>query len=134
MQEEVNDATGATLVGGVTVPVPGLTTTENSWAPPPAEAGRGGAAGGGPVATGAPESASRPLTLPPPVPSGVARPVLPAGAVQALGSIEDFALHELTSQDPVWATATDGVVWLVAEVVPAVLAEAVTDDVPPALR
>ena len=64
----------------------------------------------------------------------MARAVLPAGAVQGLGSVEDFSLQELTSQEPAWATATDGVVWLVAEVVPAALAEAVTDDVPPAER
>ena len=48
--------------------------------------------------------------------------------------MEDFSLQELTSQDPGWATATAGAVWLVAEVVPAVLAEAVTAEVPPLLR
>ena len=87
-----------------------------------------------PVATAAPESASSELTLPPPVAAGVARLVLSAGAVQGLGSVEDFSLQELTSQEPAWATATDGVVWLVLEVVPAVLAEAVTAEVPPTER
>ena len=59
--------------------------------------------------------------------------VLSAGAVQ-VESVEDFSLQELTSQDPVWATATEGAVWVVVEVVPAVLAEAVTAEVPPVLR
>ena len=58
--------------------------------------------------------------------------VLVAGAVQ-VEAVEDFSLHELTSQEPACATATDGVVKLVPDVVPAVLAEAVTDEVPPVL-
>ena len=87
-----------------------------------------------PVATGAPESASRELTLPEAVAAGVARVVLVAGLVQVIGSVEDFSLQELTSQDPGWATATAGAVWLVVEVVPEVCAEAVTEEVPASLR
>ena len=48
--------------------------------------------------------------------------------------MEDFSLQELTSQEPGWATATEGVVWLVVEVVPEVWAEAVTAEVPASLR
>ena len=50
-------------------------------------------------------------------------------------SFEDFSLQELTSQEPAWATATEGAVKLVVAVLgPAVLAEAVTAEVPPVLR
>src|SRR3954465_15082128 len=69
--EVVKLATGAVLVGGVTVPVPGLTTTENSWPPPPAVLLVAVRPAAVPVATGAPESASRELTLPPPVAASV---------------------------------------------------------------
>ena len=86
-----------------------------------------------PTATAPLESASRELTLPLPVPAGLARVVLVAGLVQVWVT-EDFSLQELTSQEPAWATATVGETWLVVEVVPAVWAEAVTDEVPPVLR
>ena len=63
------------------------------------------------------------------------RVVLLAGRGPGRGRSEDFSLQELTSQEPAWATATEGVVKLVvAVVVPAVLAEAVTAEVPPLLR
>ena len=95
--------------------MPGLTTTENSCCAAAGRGGRGGAAGGGAGGHRArSESASSELTLPLPVLAGVAREVLPAGAVQGLGSVEDFSLQELTSQEPACATATEGVVWLVA--------------------
>ena len=133
MHEVVKDGTGGWLVGGVTVPVPGLTTTENSWLPPPATLVVAVRPAAVPVGTAALESASRELTLPPPVPTALVRAVLLAGAVH-VEAVEDFSLQELTSQDPDWATATEGAVKLVAEVVPAVLAEAVTAEVPPLLR
>ena len=57
---------------------------------------------------------------------------MPAGAVQ-VDTAEDFSAQELTSQEPAWATATDGVVNEVP-VVPGLLAEAVTDGVPPTER
>ena len=108
MQEVVKEGTGAWLAGGV-VAVPGLITTENSWVPPPAALVVAVRPGAVPVATGAPESASRELTLPEPVAAGVARVVLVAGLVQVIGSVEDFSLQEFTSQEPGWATATEGV-------------------------
>ena len=131
VQLTVNDGTGGWLVG--VVEVPGLTTTENSCSPPAAVlvvAVRDAAV---PVATAPLESASRELTLPLPVPAGLARVVLVAGLVQVWVT-EDFSLQELTSQELAWATATVGETWLAVVVVPAVCAEAVTDDVPPTLR
>ena len=107
MQEVVNDGTGARLAGGV-VAVPGLITTENSWVPPPAALVVAVRPAAVPVGTGALESASSELTLPLAGGRGVARVVLSAGSVQVWGSVEDFSLHELTSQEPAWATATDG--------------------------
>ena len=133
VQLEVNEATGALLVGGTPVSMPGLTTTENSWVLAPARLVVAVRPVAVPVGTAAPESASRELTLPPPVAAAVVRLVLSAGAVQ-VESIEDRSLHELTSQDPAWATATSGAVCVVVEVVPAVLAEAVTAEVPAELR
>ena len=72
--------------------------------------------------------------MPLPVAAGVARVVLVAGLVHVIGSVEDFSLQELTSQEPGWATATEGAVWLVVEVVPTVWADAVTAEVPASLR
>ena len=120
------------LVGGVTVPVPGLTTTENIGVAPPEMLEVAVLPAAVPVATGPLESPSRELTLPPPVAAGVARDWVPAGAVQ-VDAAEDFSLQELTSQEPAWATATAGVVKEVP-VVPGLLAEAVTDEVPPTER
>ena len=60
-----------------------------------------------PVATGPLESASRELTLPLPVPAGVARVVELAGLVQ-VWVIEDFSVQELTSHELRSATATVG--------------------------
>ena len=48
--------------------------------------------------------------------------------------MEDFSLHAFTSQEPAWATPTDGLVCVVEAVVPEVWAEAVTAEVPPLLR
>ena len=130
---EVNEATGAPLTGGTPVSTPGLTTTENSWVLPPARLVVATRPAALPVGTAAPESARSELTLPPRVPAAVVRLVLSAGAVQVESS-EDLSLQELTSQDPVWATVTSGVVCVVVEVVPAMLADAVTAEVPAELR
>src|SRR3954469_489158 len=99
---------------GWTVPVPGLTTTENSCSPPAAVlvvAVRDAAV---PVATAPLESASRELTLPLPAPVGLARVVLEAGLVQ-VWAVEDFSLQELTSQELGRLTATVGETWFVVD-------------------
>ena len=97
---EVNEATGALLVGGTPVSTPGLTTTENSCAPLPARLVVAMRPAAVPVGTAASESARSELTLPPPVPAA-------RGAGGAVGGwrprrvVEDLSLQELTSQDPV---------------------------------
>jgi hypothetical protein len=135
VHEVVNDGTGAWLVGGAPGSVPGLTTTENSWLLPPRALVVAVRPDAVPVGTAALESAIRELTLPLPGAAGADRVVEFAGLVQ-IWAAEDFSLHAFTSQDPAWATATEGVVKLVVvgELGPAVLAEAVTEEVPPLLR
>ena len=57
-----------------------------------------------------------------------------AGGVQVC-AVEDLSDQELTSQELACATATVGELWLVAVVVvPAVCADAVTEELPPVLR
>ena len=130
-QLTVNDGTGGWLAGAPDVP--GATTTENSCSPPPAALVVAVRLAAVPTPTAPLESASKELTLPPPVVAGFARVVLVAGLVQVWVT-EDFSLQELTSQEPAFATATVGETWLVVEVVPAVCAEAVTDDAATVLR
>src|ERR1700712_6065733 len=94
-------------VGGVTPPVPGLTTTEKFCSPPAAVLVVAVREAAVPVATAPPESASSELTLPLPVAAGLARVVLVAGLVQVWVT-EDFSLQELNSQELAWPTATVG--------------------------
>ncbi len=131
LQVLVNDGTGGWLVGVVVCP--GLITTEKFWSPPVEVLVVAVRAAALPTATAPLESASRALTLPPPVPAGVARVVLVAGLVHVV-AVEDFSLQALTSQELPWATATAGAEWLVEDAVAATLAEAVTEEVPPLLR
>src|SRR5690349_15939879 len=115
VQFTVKDGTGGWLVG---VPeVPGLMTTENSCSPPAAVL-----VVAVPVGTAAVEAGESGVSLPLPVPGGVARGVLVAGLVQVWVT-EDFSLQELTSQELACETATVGETWLVEEVVPAVWAD-----------
>ena len=134
VQVEVNEATGRWLVGGTPVSMPGLTTTENSWVPPPARLVVAVRPAAVPVGTAAPESASSELTLPPSRwRPRVARLVLSAGAVQV--EVGRGLLAPGVDQPGPGLGHGDvrgGVV--VVEVVPAVLAEAVTAEVPAELR
>ena len=98
-------------------PMPGLTTTENSWLAPPEALVRATRPAAVPVATAPLESAIRELTLPLPVAAGFARVVELVGLVQ-VWVVDDFSLHAFTSQEPAWATPTDGLVCVVEAVVP----------------
>ena len=115
VHEVVKEGTGGSFCGGLPGSVPGLTTTENSWLLPPARLVVAVRPAALPVATAALESASRELTLPlslSAAKTALVRSVLLAGAVHAV-SFEDFSLQELTSQDPAWATLTEGAMKLV---------------------
>ena len=114
--------------------VPGLTTTEKRWvfadgAARPGDAGRGSAGGDGSVGVG--HQRADLVVL---VDAGARRLVAFAGAVQ-VWAVEDRSDQELTSQEPACVTGTVGELWLVAVVaVPAVWADAVTEELPPVLR
>ncbi len=118
--------------GGATVP--GLITTENFWVFATARLDLATRAAAVPVATGPLESASSELILLVLVDAAARRLVALAGEVQ-VWAVDERSDQELTSQEPACATATVGELWLVAVVaVPAVWAEAVTEELPPVLR
>ena len=131
LHDEVNAAVGAWLVGAGTTP--GLMTTENRTERPTDSLVVAVRPVAVPVGTAPAESARMALTLPAPVPVVLVRATVVSGTVQ-VGVTEDFSLQTFTSHELASATGADGVVWLVAAVSTAVLADADTVGVSPELR
>ncbi len=131
-QLNVKDALGAVLPPGAPS-LPGVTAREN-WTPRLTDvevvATRVPEVG---PASGPLESARTWLILPLPVPSAVLRDEVPAGRVQVVAAL-DFSPQMLTSHEPVPCRATEGALWLVADVFTTVLSESVTLAVPTELR